>query len=73
MRSKLLLLLIIYFMGFATAIYFLAPVQDSNISQNFVKTNEIAKKVDVGMKQFLCFAGEKTVELGRIIKSKLPE
>ena len=73
MRSKLLLWLIIYFMGFCTAIYVLAPVHISNLTQNTVRTNEIIEKVNVGMKQIVCFAGKKTTQLSEIIKTKLPE
>ena len=85
-RSRILLALIIYFGGFATAIYYLAPASDqaggSKIAKSGfdwgektaeVKSSEFGKVAGAGMKKFIGFAEEKAVELGEIIKAKLAE
>ena len=85
-RSRVLVALIIYFGGFATAIYYLAPASDrangSKITKSGfdwegktaeVKSSEFGKVAGAGMKKFVGFAEEKAVQLGEIIKAKLAE
>ncbi len=85
-RSKLLLALIIYFAGFATAVYYLAPASDkangggvrtggfgfsSQVSES--KSEEFGKVAGASMRKFVTFAEEKAVQLGEIIKKELAE
>ena len=78
--------LIIYFGGFATAIYYLAPAsEEAGVSRvtkvefdwegktEEVKSSEFGKVAGAGMKKFVGFAEEKAVQLGEIIKAKLAE
>ncbi len=85
-RSKLLLALIIYFAGFATAIYYLAPDDDktnagarktggfgfgSQVSES--KSGDFGKIAGASMRKFVAFAEEKAIELGEIIRRELAE
>lgn len=84
-RSKFLMALIIYFGGFATAIYYLAPASDREggrvAASSFdwqgkaedVKSSEFAKVAGASMKKFVSFAGEQAVKASEIIKEKLAE
>lgn len=84
-RSRVLVYLIVYFGGFATAIYYLAPASDradggiSRSGFNFgqkaaeVKSSEVGKVAGAGMKKFVGFAEEKAKQLGEVIKQKLAE
>ncbi len=85
-RSKLLLALIIYFAGFATAVYYLAPA-DAKMNAGGIKTGgfgfgsrtsqfeseEFGKVAGASMRKFVTFAGEKAVQLGEIVKRELAE
>ncbi len=87
-RSKLLLALIIYFAGFATAVYYLAPA-DANASADGIKaggfgfgsqtsvkeakSEEFGKIAGASMRKFVTFAEEKAVQLGEIVKRELAE
>lgn len=80
-RGKLITALVIYFAGFATAIYFLAPVTDTagkskqvtrSRESNF-ETQQFAIAFNGKMKKALSFAEEKAVELGQVIKTELAE
>ncbi len=83
-RSKLLLMLIIYFAGFATAVYYLAPADakpnagvtrsggfgfGSQTSES--KSAEFGKVAGASMRKFVTFAEEKAIELGEIIRREL--
>ncbi len=85
-RSKLLLALIIYFAGFATAVYYLAPADDkakaggirtggfgfsSQVSES--RSDEFGKVAAAGMRKFVSFAEEKVVQLSEIIKKEIAE
>ena len=85
-RSKLLLALIIYFAGFATAIYYLAPADakanaggtrtggfgfSSQASES--KSAEFGKVAGASMRKLVTFAEEKAVQLGEIVKRELAE
>jgi len=74
-RSKLIFLLIIYFAGFATAIYTLAPVPESRtrkktFAYSAVKSDEFAKSFNVGMRKCLDFGKDVACRTGRFIKQK---
>ena len=84
-RSKLLLSLIIYFAGFATAIYALAPasgkarlfgVAESRSEDHVAAESRSAKlalNFNGAMHKFLGFAEGKAVDLGEMVKAKLAE
>ncbi len=80
-RGKFILLLIVYFAGFATAIYTLAPVPDSeNSSQSehsfahsALKSDEFAQKFNVQLHRCIDFIREKSCEAGEYIKEKINE
>jgi len=85
-RSKLLLALIIYFAGFATAVYYLAPASDRPNSgesraggfgfggrASQFKSEEFAEVAGANVRKLVSFAEEKAVELGKLIRTKLAE
>jgi hypothetical protein len=85
-RNKFLVALIIYFAGFATAIYYLAPAGDKanasgKDSRRFdlrgqvgeFRASEFGATAQTGMKKFVGFAEEKAVQLGEYIRAKLAE
>ncbi len=77
-KAKLVFLLIIYFAGFATAIYCLAPAPDGqpseqNLTHSTVKTERFAKSFNVGMHKCLDFAKDATLRMNNLIKRKLNE
>ena len=80
-RSKMLFILIVYFAGFATAIYTLAP-SGANASTGYVSAegdgpsvnaDEIVTKVKTGMTKFISIAEEKISQAGTVIKEKMAE
>jgi hypothetical protein len=83
-RGKLLMALIFYFAGFATAIYALAPAgsegdqvrgftQRAQASMNQIDTERLAQNAKAGLQKFVCFAEEKAIQAGELIKAKLTE
>jgi len=84
-RRKILFALIMYFMGFATAIYVLAPVDDnrthSQASTTKSSTNietasdseQFASAFNTHMRRYLSVAEEQAEKLGEFIKAKLAE
>ena len=84
-RSKLLLTLIVYFAGFATAIYALAPADSRSLTFGSetaeqqgpvlagIQTEKFVRFVDVGMKKTFSFAEEKSLVACKLIKDKLAE
>lgn len=80
-RSKIILLLIVYFAGFATAIYTLAPVPESEetvqseqgqVWSEF-KSDQFAQKCSVQLHRCVDFVKEKSCEAGEFIKEKIRE
>jgi hypothetical protein len=80
-RSKIIFLLVVYFAGFATAIYCLAPVPEDRANQTgettFVysvfKSDEFAKSFNTGMHKCLDFAKDAAQRAGKFAKQKLEE
>ncbi len=80
-RIKLIFLLIVYFAGFATAIYTLAPVPENQSRQSSEKTfvnsvlksNEFAQSFNAGMHRFLGSAKDAAWRAGRFIRQKSQE
>jgi len=83
-RSKLVFLLIIYFAGYATAIYTLAPVPENKNVQNVqhansgftfsaLKSDKFAQSFNVEMRKCLDLAKDTAQKAGRFIKQKIDE
>jgi len=80
-RAKFIFLLIVYFAGFATAIYCLAPVPDSRdietVESRFVnsalKSDEFAQSFNTGMHKCLDFARDAAWRAGVFLKQKLDD
>jgi hypothetical protein len=81
-RNKVLVVLIIYFAGFATAIYALAPVrthaagptepnnQPKSFPHSFLKSDEFALSFNSGMRTCLATGVNAAVKTGELIKQK---
>jgi len=77
-RSKLVLLLVVYFAGFATAIYCLAPTPidqgqlsaGNNLVHSAFKSDEFAKSFNTGMHKAIDFAKQAVLKAGVYIKEK---
>ncbi len=80
-RGKFILLLIVYFAGFATAIYTLAPMPDSeNTIQSeqgpawsALKGEKFTQEFNVQLHRCVDFVKEKSEEAGEFIKEKIKE
>lgn len=78
-KSKLMLLLIVYFAGIATAVYFIVPVEDNGLdyeedtSYSSVRSKEIAQKVSVKLHEFVDVARKAGGEAGNYIREKFEE
>ena len=80
-RIKLVFLLVVYFAGFATAIYCLAPVPENQANHSgetsFVnsalKSDELAQSFNVGMHKCIDFGRDAAWRTGRFIKQKLDD
>lgn len=81
-RSKLLFILIVYFAGFATAVYFLAPVDEEmtasgNSGESYMHrqfdTEQFTQVTSDRLHKFFSFAGDKASEVSELIKEKLAE
>ena len=77
-KTKLVFLLIVYFAGFATAIYCLAPAPEAqpgeeSFTLSAVKSNQFAQSFNVGMHKCLDFAKDATLRVSSFIKQKLDE
>jgi len=78
-RTKFIFLLIVYFAGFASAIYMLAPAPEGsadksrdNISSSF-DSQEFTKSFNAGMHKCLAFGKEAACHTAEFIKEKLKE
>ncbi len=81
-RSKLLFMLIVYFAGFATAVYFLAPVDEGmtasdNSGESYMHrqfdTEHFAQETSKRLHEFFSFAGDKASEVSGLVKEKLAQ
>jgi hypothetical protein len=80
-RSKIIFLLIVYFAGFASAIYCLAPVPENKTSRSreksfadsVFKSDKFAKCFNMEMHKCLDFAKDAAEEAGKFLKQKLDE
>jgi len=80
-RSKIIFLLVVYFAGFATAIYCLTPVPENQANQpahkgfaySAFKSNEFAKSFNSGMHKCLDFGKDAACRVSKFVKQKLDE
>jgi len=77
-KAKLVFLLIVYFAGFATAIYCLAPAPEAQVGEegfahSAVKSEQFAQAFNVGMHKCLDFAKDATLRMSSFIRQKLNE
>jgi len=80
-RSKIIFLLVVYFAGFATAIYCLAPVPENQANlgagKSFVysafKSDEFAQSFNVGMHKCIDFGKDAAYRAGEFLKQKFDE
>jgi flagellar biosynthesis protein FliP len=76
LRSKVVLLLVAYFAGFATAIYCLAPVVDQSypsgkkgLAHSVIKSDEFAKSFNLKMRKYLGYS-ENAAQRAGLLKKK---
>ena len=78
-RTKFIFLLIVYFAGFASAIYMLAPAPEGSASNNDISSastfdsQEFTKSFNAGMHKCLAFGKEAACHTAEFIKEKLKE
>ncbi len=80
-RIKFIFLLMVYFAGFATAIYCIAPVPENQSSKSCeksfafsaLKSDEFAKSFNSGMHKCIAFSKEAALRAVKILKQKLDE
>ena len=80
-RGKFVFLLIVYFAGFATAIYTLAPAPENqdfrhgskNFSCSALKSDEFAQSFNTGMHKCLDFSKDLAWRMGKFLKQKIDE
>jgi len=80
-RSKLVFMLVVYFAGFATAIYTLAPAPDDNdksacnyaaVRSSF-KSDQFAKSVNTGLHKCIDLGKDAAKDLAGFIRQKVDE
>jgi hypothetical protein len=76
-KRKFVFLLVVYFAGFATAIYTLAPVpkvasrtDEQTFGYSAFKSDEFAKSFNSGMHKCIDFSRDAALHVGRFIKQK---
>ena len=83
-RSKFVFLLIVYFAGFATAIYCLVPVTNDNYTKSLnsngkgeilanFKSEQFAQSVNTGLHKCIEFSKETAGHTAEYIKQKIDE
>jgi hypothetical protein len=76
-KSKLIFLLVVYFAGFATAIYCLAPVTDEaylstnkGFAHSALKSDEFAKSFNIKMRKYLGYSEDAAKRFSAYLKEK---
>ena len=80
-RTKFVFVLMVYFAGFATAIYCLAPPPEKGADQArqtagarpVIKSDEFARSVNSGMHKCIDFGKEAAIEAARLIRERMEE
>ncbi len=76
--NKLIFLFIVYFAGFATAIYCLAPVPDEyqqdeterTFAYSAIKSDEFARSFNSGMRKCVSFTKDAAIRAGDYLKER---
>jgi hypothetical protein len=79
LRSKIVFFLIVYFAGFVTGIYCLAPVPEGqgdvetrdSFVNSVIKSDEFAKSINSGMHKCIAFGKDAAHRAGEYIKEKM--
>ena len=77
-RNKLIFLLVIYFLGFATAVYCLAPVPDNSANRtseksfahSTIKSDEFATDFNEGLRKIINFSKSAALRTADFIKQE---
>jgi hypothetical protein len=77
-RSKFTFLLVVYFAGFATAIYCLAPAPDAKairpskrgFGYSALKSDDFAKSFNIGMRKCLYYGKDASKRFSAFLKEK---
>lgn len=80
-RIKFIFLLIVYFAGFATAIYTLAPTpenkagrsREKGFAHSSLKSDEFAKSFNTGMHKCIDFGKDAALRTAKFLKQKFDE
>jgi len=85
-RSKFIFLLVVYFAGFATAIYWLAPVEEGQASRlrgksfasSSLRSGELKQSLKAGFnsdefKKYMGLAKKRASDVSRYVKRKLED
>ncbi|MBN1392785.1 MAG: hypothetical protein JW947_08295 [Sedimentisphaerales bacterium] len=81
-KSKLIMLLIVYFAGFATAIYCMMPTPDAKalkaaekkgFAHSALKSDEFAKSFNVNMHKFMNYSKDAAKRFSAYLKDKRKE
>ncbi len=77
-KAKLVFLLMVYFAGFATAIYCLVPAPEAQMGKesseySAVSSEQFAQSFNVGLHKCLDFAKDATLRMSSFIKQKLDQ
>ena len=80
-RGKFVFLLIVYFAGFATAIYFLVPAPEGasaktgakGLAVKSIKTDELAKSFNAGMHKCVDIGKDVACRAAEYIKERIDE
>ena len=80
-RSKFIFTLLVFFAGFATAIYTLAPApedkatahSDKNSPQSKFNSEEFVEDFNTGMHKCLKFGKEAALRTGKLLREKVKE
>ncbi len=71
-RSKLIFLLIVYFAGFATAIYYVVPACNADFREDF-SSDGLAISYDSQIHKYRDIAAEATEKVKLFVKEKIQE
>jgi post-segregation antitoxin (ccd killing protein) len=80
-KAKFVFILMVYFAGFATAIYYLVPAPENPVNEKFqestgyssVRTEQFVQSFNVAMHKCLDVAKDITLQVSSLIKQKLDE
>ncbi len=80
-RTKLIFLLVVYFAGFATAVYCLAPAPEQKSQESLqttrmraaLQSQEVARSVKSGMHKCIAFSREAAWQTAAFVRDKIEE